>query len=89
MSVTLSWSSRIADGAEEDGVERTQSLERVGRHHAAVRDSEVRTPREVFPRRSETAARGCGVEHTNGGRNDFVADAVAGNHGDAEWFSYS
>ena len=48
--------SRIADRAEEDRVERTQPVERVGRHHAAVLEVVVGAPGELLPLEPEAAS---------------------------------
>ena len=71
---------RIADGAEEDRVERPQQIQRVGRHHPAVLEVVLRSPRKRLPLEADVHARACRVDRAHRGGRHFVPDAVAGNH---------
>ena len=71
---------RIAGGAEQDRVLVADRGQAVLRHHRAVPAEVVAAPVEVLEREAEAAARpGERLQHLLAGRNDFLADAVAGN----------
>ena len=70
---------RVAGRAEQDGVLVAQRLEAVGRHHLAVGAVPVAAPAEAGEGEVEAgAAGGQRLQHLLPGRNDFLADAVAG-----------
>jgi hypothetical protein len=71
---------RIADGAKVDRVERHQLIGRVGVHHPAVAHVEVAAPRERRELQREASARGRRLQDIDACRDDFLADAVAGEH---------
>ncbi len=73
-----------ADGAEEDRIVAADLLLPVGRHHAAV--ALVVRPRrevEVVELQADAEAAGRRLEDAESLGNHFLADAVAGNDGDA------
>ena len=74
----------VADGAEEDGVVRGKLFEGVGGHHGAVLEVVFGAPIEVGEVEVEGELLACGAEDVEGGWDDFLADAVAGNDRDAE-----
>ena len=71
--------ARVADGAEEHGVVCAHDLERVGRHHRPGFVEVGRAPRQFVPLELES-------ERIDGPaclRDDFRADSVSRDHGDA------
>ncbi len=69
-----------ADRAEEDGVERLEPLEPALGYVMAVLEVVVAAPREMLDRETESAvAGGEYLQHFQPGRDDFDADAVAGD----------
>ncbi len=73
-----------ADRAEIDRIERRQALEAVGVHHPAVLFVELAAPGKLGERERHVAAARGGLERGDAGRNDFAADAVAGDDRDLE-----
>ena len=76
----------IADGAEEDRVERPQHIQRVGRHHSAVLEVVVRSPRERLPREPHVHLRACRVDRAHRGGRHLAPDAVTRNYRHTERF---
>ena len=73
----------VADGAEIDGIEAAQPLQPVFGHHASVLAVIIRAPGKAFHVQLQPGlARLQGVEDSQARRDDFSADAVAGNGGD-------
>ena len=74
----------IAEGAHKNGVEIAgQHLEGVGRDGGAVAEVAVGAPVEA----GELDGRAAGANDFESVRNDFLADTVSGNDGDALWWS--
>ena len=72
--------ARIAQGSDEDGVEvARQHVEAVGRNGGAVDEIAVGAPVEG----GELERRARGAQHVESVGNDFLADTVSGNDGDA------
>ncbi len=74
----------VADGAEEDGVVRGELFEGVGGHHGAVLEVIFGAPIKVGEVEVEGELLAGGAEDVEGGWDDFLADAVAGDDRDAE-----
>ena len=73
-----------ADGAEVDGVEAAEFVEPVVGQHLPVLDVVVGAGVvEVLEVELQVEGGGCGVEHAQAFGDDFGADAVAGDDGDA------
>ena len=72
-----------ADGAEQDGVMALDGLQPVLRHHAAGLGEPPATPILVVPGEGEVEAAAGGFEDPDRLRHHLVADAIAGDHGDA------
>ena len=74
----------VASGSEEDGVLVAEGIEAVGGHHGAVEAVVVAAPVEVFEVEGEGGVGGGeGFEDAASGGDDFFADAVSGDGGDA------
>ena len=71
---------RRADGAEIDGVELGQLLERVLVEHALMLQVELASPRKVGERQADVAAARHRLERRHARWNHFAADPVARNH---------
>ncbi len=71
-----------ADRPEVDGIGTQQRVERAGWHHPAVREVVLAAPGVRRGRDGEAVARCCRRDHGEGGRRDFLADAVAGDDRD-------
>ena len=69
---------RPADGAEQDGVERPQVLDRVGRHHHAVLEPMIRAPGELAPSDWKIEF----IDAATSLGNNFWSHAVAGQERD-------
>jgi hypothetical protein len=75
---------RVAGGAEQDRVLAAQRVEAVGGHHLAVGAEPVAAPAEVLELEAEgRALGGQRLQHALPGRDDFLADAVAGDGRDS------
>ena len=68
--------------AEQNGVEATQCLDAVGRHHRAMRLAIGAGPREALALQRKSRDAGGLVQNLPGDPRDVDADAVAGNEGD-------
>jgi len=71
-----------AHRAQVDGLEATELLEPVLRHHAAGARVHLAAPVEVGPREIHPEAAPRRLEHPDAFGQDFLADAVAGNDRD-------
>jgi DNA-binding transcriptional LysR family regulator len=75
---------RVTRRAEQDGVLRTQQAQPVDRHHHTVLAVVIASPVEVLELEAQRAVGGGErFQHLLAGGHDFLADAVAGDHGDA------
>jgi hypothetical protein len=74
---------RRTDGTEEDLIEVAQLIEAVRRHHAPVLRVVRARPVELGPLDPETEERSGPVQDRCCRGDDFPADAIAGNSGDA------
>src|SRR5690242_1393057 len=74
----------MPDRAEEDGVERTELLEAVRRHHPACSRVGFAAPVEGSPLELKAEAAPGGIEHANALGNHFLADTVSGDHRDVK-----
>ncbi|KCB33435.1 hypothetical protein L541_1548 [Bordetella hinzii CA90 BAL1384] len=74
---------RPADGAEENGLVPADLLCPVIRHHLAVPGVIVAAPVKMIPLEADAKARGGRVQHAQPFRHHFLANTVAGNHGDS------
>ncbi len=70
---------RSPDGAEQNGVERSQLLDRVGRHHRAVLEPMIRAPIELAPLEREIEL----IDAAARLGNHLWSHAVAGQERDA------
>ena len=70
-------------GAEEDRVEAANGVEAALGHHRARCRIALAAPVEVFPLEADAEAAGDRIENANALRHRLLADAVAGNDGDA------
>ncbi len=68
-----------ADGTEQDGVERAEPLDGIGRHHHAVLEPVIRAPVELAPLELEPEL----VDAATRLADDFGTHAVAGQERDA------
>ena len=76
-----------ADGAKENGLEAGELRAPVVRHHLAVLDVVVAVgPFEGGEFEVDAEAFGGGVQGAQALGHDFLADAVAGDHGDLVGF---
>src|SRR6202022_1437701 len=71
--------ARIADGAEKNCVERSQPVERVLRHHPAVREVVLRPPGELLPLETESKPLRRRFKSPNRRRSYLTPDPVPGN----------
>ena len=71
--------ARIADRAEEDRVERAQPVERVLRHHPAVREVVLRPPGKMLPREAKSEPLRRRFQRPDRRRNHLAPDPVAGD----------
>ena len=74
------------DGAQQDRVAGLQQVDRVGRHHAAPAEEVLGAPIEILKREGDVVLPGDALQDPLGLRNDFRADAVAGDHADRKSF---
>ena len=83
---SVMWSGMCGSPAEPNRIASlsAQRVEPVRRHHHAVLAEVVAAPVEVLELEAEgRARRGQRLQHLPAGGNDFLADAVSGNGGDA------
>ena len=73
---------RVADRAEQDGVERGQRVPPVRRQHPAGLEVKIGTPRQLGERQLGAVEPGGGRRDRDGVPGDFGADAVAAEDGD-------
>src|SRR5687768_6012733 len=73
----------VADGPEVDGVETLDALYPVLVHHPAGLQVEVAPPGQLGELAAEVALFRRHVGHAHPGRDDFLADTVAGDDCDA------
>jgi hypothetical protein len=70
----------VADGAQKDRIAGAQQIQRVLRHHSAVREIVFGAPIEVKELAGEIVLLACAIEDPFAFRDDFLADTVAGDH---------
>src|SRR6185295_11754388 len=71
--------ARIAERAEQNGVEAPQQVEPAGRHRDAGLEKVVRAPRQLLELERSSRSRRDGFENLDCFCCDFLADPVAGN----------
>ena len=72
----------MADGAEQDRVAGAQQLQRIRRHHPAVREIVFRAPVKILVEAGKVVLLSGAIEDSLAFRNHFLADPVAGDHCD-------
>ena len=77
---------RVARRAKQNRILVAQRIKAVFRHHLAVRAIPVTTPSKVLKRKFKIADGSQGLQHLLARRHDFLANAVAGDAGDAVCF---
>src|SRR5581483_9097105 len=70
-----------ADRAEKDRIVRADLREPVVRHHRAGLEISLAAPVEMIPGEAQPVLRSGRFEHADPLRDDFLADAVAGDDG--------
>ena len=70
----------MPDRAQQNRVRLAEQLERVLRHHAAVREVILRAPLEILVAAREIVLEPRRIEDPLRRGNDFLADSIAGDH---------
>ena len=77
------WDTRPTDGSKKDGIERLQLFKPVFGHHRAGVQIGLAGPVEVLEFDAEAKSLGEDLGNLNAGRDDFLANAISRDGGDA------